>query len=96
MQKVLEVVLKALEAVLYMLELVNGVRLVPCVMGVHTLYAILYSRGRGGRALFAGVGRVMRYALEGEKDARCVVGVVMCATPYAGGWRVRAVVCWRS
>ena len=75
-------VLKVLEVVLHVLEAVNGVR----VQDLHTvlrsvLYAALYSRGRGGRTLVAGIGGAS--------------GDALCAALYAGscwGW---ALFCWR-
>ena len=45
-----EVVLKVPEVVLYLLEVVNGVRM--CAEG-HALHADVYSGGRGERAPFA-------------------------------------------
>ena len=37
------------------------------------LYATLYFGGRGGRSLFAGGSRAMRYVLEAEKDVQHVL-----------------------
>ena len=57
-----------LEVVLYMLEVVNGVRMCSMGAGGHALhavlYAALYSGGRGGRAPFSRGARVIRCVLE--------------------------------
>lgn len=47
-----EVVLKAVEAVVYTLKLVNGAQCALWVL-VHTLHTVQYHEDCGGRALFA-------------------------------------------
>jgi len=97
--KVLEVLMpKVLEVVLYMLEVVNGMRICAMGAGGHALYAGLYSGGRGGRAPFARGARVISYVLElrtlravsaGSCAAMCCVLLVhgRCVT-YTGSRRL--------
>ena len=78
MLKVLEVVLKAPGVVLYVREILNGVRCVRWFILCMPFFVLFYmllciSGGCGGRAPFARGTRVMRFVPEAEKDVQHVL-----------------------